>query len=259
MKNLRILFFGGTFVNYEISKKCIKLGAKCFFSDQNKKCFVYKKKNFINIDFNDRKKILKFIIKKRINFLYISQSDVGIETLGYLNSKLKLPGTSHRLAKILTNKIKIRKILTKNNFYQPRFIYSTNIKKVSNFIKNKTFIIKPIDSSGSRGIQELRNSKNLNDIIKKSLSYSKSKKIIIEEKIYGTELGAQTFSINGKCKHVILHDDFMSTINNKIPVGHAMPFLSIKIQSKIKKIKNIIAKAVNILGVKNGQCNVDCI
>ena len=259
MKNLRILFFGGTFVNYEISKKCIQLGAKCFFSDENRNCFVSKNKNFININFNDRKKIIKFIRKKKINFLYISQSDVGIRSLGYLNTKLKLPGINYSLAKILTDKLKIRKVLTKNGFYQPKFIDKTNIKKLRNFIKNKVFIIKPTDSSGSRGIQDIRNNQNLNKIIRNSVSFSKSRKIIIEEKVYGTEFGAQTFSINGECKHVILHDDFMSTINNKIPVGHAMPFTFIKNKNEKKRVETIISKAVNILGVKNGPCNVDCI
>ena len=259
MKNLRILFFGGTFVNYEISKKCIQLGAKCFFSDENRNCFVSKNKNFININFNDRKKIIKFIRKKKINFLYISQSDVGIRSLGYLNTKLKLPGINYSLAKILTDKLKIRKVLTKNGFYQPKFIDKTNIKKLRNFIKNKVFIIKPTDSSGSRGIQDIRNNQNLNKIIRNSVSFSKSRKNIIEEKVYGTEFGAQTFSINGECKHVILHDDFMSTINNKIPVGHAMPFTFIKNKNEKKRVETIISKAVNILGVKNGPCNVDCI
>ena len=259
MKNLRILFFGGTFVNYEISKMCIKLGAKCFFSDRNKDCFVSRNKNFINIDFNDRKKVIKFIRKKKINFLYISQSDVGIRSLGYLNTKLKLPGINYNLAKILTNKVKIRKILTKNGFYQPRFFEVKNKKNSKINFSKKNLLLKPIDSSGSRGIFEIRQNSNLKYLISKSLKFSKSKKLIIEEKISGIEFGAQTFSINGECKHVILHNDFMSTINNKIPVGHAMPFTFIKNKLEKTKIKIIISKAVDVLGVKNGPCNVDCI
>ena len=66
------------------------------------------------------KKIIDFIKKKGINYLYTSQSDVGL-TLGYLNTKFKLPGTSLKLAKILTDKFKIRTILKKNNFHQPKF------------------------------------------------------------------------------------------------------------------------------------------
>ena len=56
MKKLKILFFGGNFFNLQIAKNCIKLGAQCFLEDMSKKCFAAQDKNFINIDFNDKKK-----------------------------------------------------------------------------------------------------------------------------------------------------------------------------------------------------------
>ena len=51
----------------------------------------------------------------------------------------------------------------------------------------------------------------------------------------------------------------MSKINSKIPAGHIFPFQLLNSINEINKIKKIIKKAVNILGVKNGPCNVDCI
>jgi len=259
MKKLKILFFGGNFFNYQIAKNCIQLGAQCFLADMSKKCFAAKKKNFININFNDRKKMITFIKKKKINFIYISQSDVGIKSLGYINSKLKLPGIDYTVAKNLTNKGSIRKILTKNNFFQPKFIISKDPKKITNFILNKKCIIKPVDSSGSRGVNEIKGVSFIKKLIKNALSFSRLKKTIVEEKIKGKEFGAQTFSINGKCKYVYLHNDYMSKKNNKIPIGHSMPFYLIKDQKIVLKIKKNIAQAVDIMKIKNGPCNVDCI
>ena len=89
--------------------------------------------------------------------------------------------------------------------------------------------------------------------------FSKKKKVILEEKIEGIEFGAQTFSINGKCKYVVLHEDLMSKINSKIPVGHIFPFQLLTSIKEINEIKKTIKEAVNTLGVKNGPCNVDCI
>ena len=259
MKKLIIGFFGGTFVNYQIAKNCEKLGARSFLLDKNKNCYVSKKKNFANIDFNKTGKVIQFIKKKKINFLYTSQSDVGIKSLGYINTKLGLAGTSYSLAKKLTDKIKIRKILKKNGFYQPNFFEIKNKKKPKINFSKKKYLLKPIDSSGSRGIYEIKKSDNLTNLMNNSLKFSKSKKLIIEEKIKGIEFGAQTFSINGYCKNVILHDDIMSKINPKIPIGHLMPFNIIKDKKKISDIKLEIQRAVNILGVENGPCNVDCI
>ena len=83
--------------------------------------------------------------------------------------------------------------------------------------------------------------------------------MILEEKIKGIEFGAQTFSINGNCENIILHEDLMSKINSKIPVGHIFPFKILANFNEVKKIKKTIKNAINILGVKNGPCNVDCI
>ena len=97
-------------------------------------------------------------------------------TLGYLNTKFKLPGTNFKLAKILTDKFRIRKILKKNNFYQPKFFLIDKEFKKKNLLKKKVYLIKPLDSSGSRGIYEIKNIKNLHTNIKKSLKFSKKKK-----------------------------------------------------------------------------------
>ena len=258
MKKLKIAFFGGTFANLEIYNKCKLLGAECYLLDKNKNCFAKNEKNFRNIDFNNKKKVIEFIIKNNINFLYTTQSDVGIKSLGYLNSRFDLPGTSHKLAQILTDKYKIRKILHRKGFQQPKFFLITSKSKNFNYFKDG-FLIKPVDSSGSRGIFEITKNSDINQLIKKTLTFSKSKKLILEEKIEGSEFGAQTFSINGRCKNVILHDDFMSSYNEKIPIGHAMPFSLIKNSNEKFKIKKIIKRAVDALGVENGPCNVDCI
>lgn len=259
MKNLRIAFFGGSHVHFKISLKCNKLGARSYLLDKNKNCFASLSKDFVNIDFNNVKKVIKFIKKEKINYLYTSQSDMGVLTLGYINSKFKFPGTSYGLAKILTDKSKIRKILKKKNFDQPKFfLLSKNFKKKLNF-NNKSYLIKPLDSSGSRGIYEIKDNQNLKTKIEKSLKFSKKKHVILEEKIQGVEFGAQTFSINGNCKNVILHEDLMSKINSKIPVGHIFPFKLLNNLKEINKIKKIIKRAVDVLGVKNGPCNVDCI
>ena len=259
MKNLNIAFFGGSHVHSKISLRCKKLGANCYLLDKSKDCFANSDSDFVNIDFNNKKKMINFIRRKKINYLYSSQSDVGVLTLGYLNTKFKLPGTSLNLAKTLTDKFKIRQILKKNNFHQPKFFLINKDFNKKNLLNKKNFLIKPLDSSGSRGIYEIKNSKNLSTNIKKSLKFSKKKKVILEEKIEGIEFGAQTFSINGNCEYVVLHEDIMSKINSKIPVGHIFPFQLLSSTNEINKIKKTIKKAVNILGVKDGPCNVDCI
>ncbi len=65
MKGLNIAFFGGSHVHSKISLKCEKLGANYYLLDKSKDCFANFDKNFVNIDFNNRKKVINFIKKKR--------------------------------------------------------------------------------------------------------------------------------------------------------------------------------------------------
>lgn len=258
MHNLKIGLLGGTKVHDDLSLNLKKLKATCYIFDKNPNCYASKNIDFINIDFGNHKKILNFVKKRKINFLYITQSDSGLLTLGYLNSKLNLPGTSYKLAKKLKDKHKTRNILKRNNFFQPE--YFALKKNYNNFkLKNKIYLVKPTDSSGSRGVSEIKNKKNIIEKINKAFSYSSNKKIIVEEKVNGIEFGAQTFSERGKCKYVILHEDIMSKNNSKIPVGHIVPFSLIKNDKTLKKIKSEIKRAINCMGVKDGPCNVDCI
>ena len=90
----------------------------------------------------------------------------------------------------------------RKGFQQPKFFLITSKSKNFNYFKDG-FLIKPVDSSGSRGIFEITKNSDINQLIKKTLTFSKSKKLILEEKIEGSEFGAQTFSINGRCKNVI--------------------------------------------------------
>ena len=75
MKGLNVAFFGGSHVHSKISLECKKLGANYYLLDKSKDCFANFDKNFVNIDFNNRKKVINFIKKKRlIIFIYLNQT-----------------------------------------------------------------------------------------------------------------------------------------------------------------------------------------
>ncbi|MGH2248817.1 ATP-grasp domain-containing protein, partial [Enterococcus faecalis] len=52
---------------------------------------------------------------------------------------------------------------------------------------NKPVIVKPIDSQGSRGIRVIRSKSEAADALCYALSYSRVKKVIVEEFITGKE------------------------------------------------------------------------
>jgi biotin carboxylase len=91
-----------------------------------------------------------------------------------------------------------------------------------------------------------------------ALSYSRGKEILVEEYIEGLEFGAQTFSVDGECKVVLLHNDILSPPPHMIPVGHSFPFKYLNKTERDLAVSDI-QKAVLALGIKNGPSNVDLI
>src|SRR5690606_20522239 len=114
------------------------------------------------------------------------------------------------------------------------------------------------DSSGSRGVIKVNSIEEVSAAFTEALSFSRGEEILVEEFIEGLEFGAQTFSVEGHCELVLLHNDTMSNPPYMIPIGHSFPFEQISEDKCINAIEDI-KKAVESLGINDGPANVDLI
>uniref|UniRef100_UPI00193B50E4 ATP-grasp domain-containing protein n=1 Tax=Bacillus sp. REN10 TaxID=2782541 RepID=UPI00193B50E4 len=110
------------------------------------------------------------------------------------------------------------------------------------------------DSSGSRGVSKITSMGELEAAVQYAMEFSPSKKVIVEEFIEGIELGALTFSVDGKMVYCFVHNDKVLKI---VPVGHSFP--SILPIERVERVQNECKKAITSLGIKNGPCYVDLI
>ena len=118
-------------------------------------------------------------------------------------------------------------------------------------------IIKSPDNSGSRGVSKVSDIGEINNAIEEAYRYSRKNKILIEEYIKGIEIGAQAFSVDGKCIKVLAHNDTVALPPYMVPTGHSFPIDLPKAKEKI--IESVVATAVEALGIKDGPSNIDLI
>ena len=89
-------------------------------------------------------------------------------------------------------------------------------------------MIKPVDSSGSKGINKLTNVDQLKDFIEDALSYSREKRIIIEEFIEkdGYQISGDAFSVDGILKFHCFGNEYYSSsvVKDFAPLGECWPF-----------------------------------
>ena len=210
------------------------------------------------VDVIDKEGVFKIARTHRIDGIMTMQSDLPVPTVGYVNDMLHLKGVNHEVAHFCSNKIETRKRLKLKNCFQPAFeiARTTAEAEIAAHKIGLPCIIKAPDSSGSRGVVKVTTADEIPSAFQEALKYTRSAFILIEEYVSGLEFGAQTFSVNGKCCSVLIHNDIMSPPPYMIPVGHSFPF---KYPEQTTVAIAEIKRAIEALGIADGPANVDLI
>lgn len=218
---------------------------------------------FYLISTTDRNAILKVAIAEKIDGILSYASDPAATTAAYVASELCLPSSPLGSVEILCNKDKFRSFLYDRGFSSPQSGgYSTDIE-VLNDINRFHFpiIIKPVDSSGSKGTSVLQNLEGLEEAIEFAFSFSRLHRIIVEEFIEKNHtylIGGDIFVEDGK---IILwglmncHRDI--SVSPLVPVGKSYP-LELN-ENDVSAIKSTLQNMVDILQITSCAMNVELI
>lgn len=221
----------------------------------------YEANKFYLVSTTDKYTILKISQKEKIDGILAYASDPAAPTAAYVAEKMGLPGNPYNSVNILCNKDSFRAFLSKNGFFAPK---AKGYASVSEVIKNKTFfmypiIIKPVDSSGSKGVTVLYSEKGLIEALNLAFSFSRCHRIIIEnfiEKKHPYLIGGDIFVKDGK---IVLwglmncHRD--NYVNPLVPIGKSYP-LQLEEQD-INRVKETLSLIVKKLEINNGSMNVE--
>ena len=204
--------------------------------------------------------VLKLSKKLNIDGIMTYNSDPAAPTAAYVAEKLGLPGNPYQSVKIMSEKNLFRDFLISNGLNAPKFGNYLNIEDALCHINDFSFpmIIKPVDSSGSKGVTVVNNVNDVQNAIECALEKSRSKKFIIEEYIepVGKQLHGDGFVENGKLVFLCLGDHhFDRTINNLVPYSSTFP--TEHSEETVEDCKEQIQKFISKVGFKNGGFNVE--
>ena len=204
--------------------------------------------------------VLKLSKKLNIDGIMTYNSDPAAPTAAYVAEKLGLPGNPYQSVKIMSEKNLFRDFLISNGLNAPKFGNYLNIEDALCHINDFSFpmIIKPVDSSGSKGVTVVNNVNDVQNAIECALEKSRSKKFIIEEYIepVGKQLHGDGFVENGKLVFLCLGDHhFDRTINNLVPYSSTFP--TEHSEETVEDCKEQIQKFISNVGFKNGGFNVE--
>src|SRR5699024_9828243 len=138
---------------------------------------------FYNISTTDLDKVLQIAEKENIDGIVAYASDPAAPTAAFVAEKLGLTSNSYTSVNTLSFKNNFREFLKSNGFYSTFAMSYENFSDAFEEIDRFNFpvMIKPIDSSGSKGVRKIDNKSDLEQYFNYAMKFSRKKIIVIEE------------------------------------------------------------------------------
>ncbi|MDY4561192.1 MAG: ATP-grasp domain-containing protein [Peptostreptococcus porci] len=206
--------------------------------------------------------IIEAAKRHQIDGIMTLATDMPMRSVAAVAEQMGLVGIDKDTAVKATNKAEMRKALQKAGVPIPKFFVVSNEEEYKEAVKefDVPFIVKPADSSGSRGIFEVIDITNA-ELVKKAYEYckpySKVGDVVVEEYMNGPEVSAETLTINGVCHVIQITDKLTTGAPHYVEMGHSQPTKhSDEIASRIAEIAKEANKAI---GIKNGPSHTEII
>jgi biotin carboxylase len=257
----RILFLGGAPTQIPPIKYALKQGYYVITCDYLPENPGHKLAHeYHNVSTTDKEEVLELAKKLKIDGIVAYASDPSAPTAAYVAEKLELPGNPYESVEILARKDYFRDFLAKNGFNTPRSESFYDLNKAQEWLSKigVPAFIKPIDSSGSKGVSNIHQHDDLERAFNLALSFSREKKVVVEEAIVreGYQIDSDIFMSDGEIAFWIWGDQHQDIMCHPYaPIAISFPsVLAPNIQIKAKdEIETILKK----LGFKTGAFNVE--
>lgn len=260
----KLLMLGGSLYQTFAIKEAMRLGYYVITADYLPNNPGHKfADEYHNVSTIDKEAVLALAQELKIDGIVAYASDPAAPTAAYVAEKMGLPTSPYRSVEILSNKDLFRSYLQEHGFNCPKAMgfteYEDALEHIDEFIL--PVMVKPVDSSGSKGITKLTDWSKLQDAVEEALSYSRGKRFLIEEFIVkkGHQISGDAFSVDGKLVFHCLGNEFYDPNCDKdfAPLGECWPF---QMDHKyIEDLETQLQRLMSSLGMKSNAYNVEAI
>ncbi|RUT77870.1 ATP-grasp domain-containing protein [Ancylomarina longa] len=215
---------------------------------------------YYNISTTDKELVLELARKLKVEGIVAYASDPAAPTAAYVAEKMNLPGNPYNSVKILAEKDLYRKFLSENGFNVPKAKGFDKLddayREIGNF--HYPVMVKPVDSSGSKGVIKINSTVCLPSAFEYALNYSRAKRIVIEEFVEkkGPQIHGDAFVMNGKVIFCYLGDHhYNERVNYFVPYSTTLP--SEHDNFVLQEIENEFQRLIELLQIKQGAFNIE--
>lgn len=211
----------------------------------------------------DKEAVLDVAKTEQVDGVIAYASDPAAPTAAYVAEKLGLPGNPYESVEILCNKDRFRKFLAENGFCTPQADSYDSVEDAYEALLADRFrfpvIVKPVDSSGSKGVGRIDTIEQAGEKLDYAMSFSRRKRIIVEEFVesFGYQIAGDGLSVDGKLVFRCFANDHFNPkcVNPFVPISASFPY---NMPSEVQdKIHAEIQRLLTLLGMKTCTYNFD--
>ena len=258
----KILFLGGSRQQVPAVNKAQEMGYETVLCD-------YLKDNpgkeaadrFHLVSTTDKEQVLKVAELEAVDGVVAYASDPAAPTAAYVAEKMGFPTHPLRSVEVLTEKDRFRSFLSEHGFATPQAKGYASMEEAKKELEAFRFplLIKPVDSSGSKGVSLLKKEDDLSGLAEYALSFSRVGRFILEEYVSmdGYQVAGDGFSVDGKLTFRCFANDHFSTRGGSpfVPISASFPYE--KPRRIHDKIHREIQRLLTLLDMKTGAYNFD--
>jgi len=186
--------------------------------------------------------------------------ELGLNTLFQIHNYLNLDYLSHESLIIVQDKVKMKNIWQKASLSTPIMTVIKNSNDLYKFMKdkNQSFIIKPSTGSGSRGVQLINNTIDLEQVFEQTIhSVNNKTEVILEEYIEGRSIDINGVFINNIFYPAGILEKYETSLPDFLPIAGNDPASISKFEEK--SIYTLFEKGCRLLGITKGPVKGDLI
>lgn len=260
----KLLLLGGSaqqIIAIETAKKLGYYTVLCDFLPDNPG--QYHADKFHLVSTTDKEAVLKVAMEEQVSGVLAYASDPAAPSAAYTAEKMGLPGNPYSAVETLCNKALFRAFLAEHGFCTPKAKgYSETaqaLADISSGFFRFPLIVKPVDSSGSKGVGRIDTIQQAEAALTYAMRFSRAKQIIVEEyvEMFGYQIAGDGLSVDGQLVfRYFANDHFNPKCKNPfVPISASFPYsMPAEVQDKVHAE---IQRLLTLLGMRTCTYNFD--
>lgn len=259
LTNKTIMILGASILQLPAIEKAVEMGMKVVALDMNPNAVGFGVSGVIKevISTIDVPAAIEVAKKHNIDGVMTLATDMPMRTVAAVAKECGLVGISEETAIKATDKSVMREALKAGGVPVPKFFKVTNIEEFTSAVGSieGPFMVKPADSSGSRGIIKVEDRTDLESAYEYTKQFSRNGIVVVEECMVGPEVSVETLAIDGEVHVIQITDKITTGAPHFVEMGHTQP-TRLGCADEIKKVAIAANKTV---GIENGPSHTEII